>query len=200
VIDLLPRDEVTPYGGTTGRPVDWVVHDICGTQPLPFADGHFDFVIATHILEDVRDPIRACNEIMRIGRGGYIEVPSIESELTHALESRHHTGRWHHRWLVEVTPDELVFRQKPAFVNGWWAARIPRRWWKGRDPGADVRGLLWHTPVAAREEHYVYDGLRLWIEDRIRKLGVYPRWRYAAWDGLRAARRFVARVRPGQAA
>ena len=196
VIDLRARGDIDPYGHPESATSSlWVVHDVCSSRPIPFPDDHFDFVIATHVLEDIRDPIRACEEIMRIGRAGYIEVPSIESELTFQLESRHHTGRWHHRWLVELTPDEIVLRQKPAFVNGWWATRIPRRWWRGRDPGSDVCGLLWSEPVPAREEHYVYEGLRVWIEDRVRAVGAYPEWRYELWSLLRAGRRISARLR-----
>ena len=35
---------------------------------LPFRDKSFDFVYCAHLLEHVDDPIKACAEIMRIGR------------------------------------------------------------------------------------------------------------------------------------
>jgi len=40
-----------------------------------------DFVSCSHVLEDLRDPIRVCEEIVRVGKRGYIEVPSKTAEL-----------------------------------------------------------------------------------------------------------------------
>ena len=52
----------------------WVVRDICDHEPYPFADKMFDWVTCSHTLEDVRDPLWVCSEMMRIGKRGYIEV------------------------------------------------------------------------------------------------------------------------------
>ncbi len=52
------------------------MRDICDHEPYPFGDQEFDFVICSQTLEDVRDPIWVCSEINRIGKAGYIEVPS----------------------------------------------------------------------------------------------------------------------------
>ena len=54
----------------------WVQRDICAAEPLPFEDEQFDFVVCSHTLEDVRDPVWVSSEINRVGRAGYIEVPS----------------------------------------------------------------------------------------------------------------------------
>jgi len=37
---------------------------------MPFPDKSFDFVYCAHVLEHVDDPIRACREIMRVGKRG----------------------------------------------------------------------------------------------------------------------------------
>lgn len=60
----------------------WIVHDICSHKPFPFKDKQFDFVFCSHTLEDVKDPMWVCSEIIRIGKRGYIETPSrwIESK------------------------------------------------------------------------------------------------------------------------
>ena len=48
----------------------------CNVENTPFKDKEFDFVIASHILEHVDDPFKFCNELTRIGKRGYIEVPT----------------------------------------------------------------------------------------------------------------------------
>jgi SAM-dependent methyltransferase len=93
----------------------WVVHDVC-RPPWPFPDKFFDFVICSHLLEDVRDPLAVCRELVRVGAAGYVETPSRTREifakarffaakalLGHVPE----VGFYHHRWFVEadVAPD-----------------------------------------------------------------------------------------------
>ena len=49
---------------------------------LPFKDKEFDFVIASHVLEHVRDFKTFISEIERISNQGYIEVPTkLEDNL-----------------------------------------------------------------------------------------------------------------------
>ena len=52
------------------------------TEPWPFADDFFDFAVCTFTLEDVRDPIRVCEEMSRVAKAGYVEVPSLLDELS----------------------------------------------------------------------------------------------------------------------
>jgi SAM-dependent methyltransferase len=44
-------------------------------ENLPFRDQAFDFVIAVQVLEHSSDPGRFLQELQRVGKGGYIEVP-----------------------------------------------------------------------------------------------------------------------------
>lgn len=42
---------------------------------MPFRDGEFDYVIASHIAEHVDDPEQLCRELSRVARAGYVETP-----------------------------------------------------------------------------------------------------------------------------
>jgi hypothetical protein len=55
---------------------DWYVGDICFPEIWShFRDKEFDFVVCSHVLEDVRDPIFVCSQIQRVAKAGYIETP-----------------------------------------------------------------------------------------------------------------------------
>lgn len=86
-----------------GTPLDarWVAGDV---QALPFPDAAFDFAYCSHVLEHVADPAKACEELMRVARRGYIETPGRLSELT--------AGHPTHRWLVDVVDGVLTFERR----------------------------------------------------------------------------------------
>lgn len=46
---------------------------------MPFADGAFDYTICSNLLEHVPDPAAVIEELMRVSRAGYIEVPEAAS-------------------------------------------------------------------------------------------------------------------------
>ena len=107
VLDIHPFETRGFHGSQGGNKEffnkkKWIIHDVNSKYRLPFRDNQFDFVICSHILEDIRDPIWLCSEIMRIGKAGYIEVPSLKVELTKGVMDRSYAGYYHHRWLVEI--------------------------------------------------------------------------------------------------
>ena len=62
-------------------------------KKLPFKDKEFDFIIASHVVEHVEDVSYFLNEIMRIGKKGYIEVPTkLEDNLVFENKKAH---VWH---------------------------------------------------------------------------------------------------------
>lgn len=128
----------------------WVEADICGPDPWPLEDGMFDFVVCTQTLEDVRDPIRVCAEMMRVGKAGYIETPAAVIELTRGIQSPLWCGWNHHRWLVEREGDGLVFRAKPHHVHSplFPAVRSPRLL---RPEAAEPLRFAWRGSFPARE-------------------------------------------------
>jgi len=175
VLDLVRPSGELIEPGKPARLVDCVEHDIC-KKPWPFADGFFDYAFCSHTLEDIRDPIGACEELMRVARRGYIEVPSRVREIFHSksfLRLRALLGRplrigfGHHRWFVEREGDGLMFTAKtftalqPQFV-------LTRRE-LGRDLTADEAsiGFFWDGPFPVSE--------RVVLKDTERELATFKR-------------------------
>src|SRR5690242_14899243 len=100
VVDLMPYETRGIFGRVGPDPEHftrdtWLKVDVC-TDPLPFADKSIDYLVCSHTLEDLRDPIRVCKEINRVAKRGYIEVPSRRMETIRNLEHRGYPGYYHH--------------------------------------------------------------------------------------------------------
>jgi len=73
---------------------------------MPFADGVFDYVICSHVLEHVPDPAAVIAEITRVGKAGYIEVPEAASAKILDFPS--------HLWWCRRDSHTLRFTAKQA--------------------------------------------------------------------------------------
>jgi hypothetical protein len=154
VIDLMPYAE----RGVYGLPPDpeserfnadtWVQRDICDREPWPFADGQFAFSLCSHTLEDVRDPVFVCSELIRVSRAGYIEVPSRLEEQSLGVN-----GPWagwsHHRWLVDVDERGLTFVFKPGVLHAKF--NFPAGFAAALRPEERVQHLFWRERFSYRE-------------------------------------------------
>src|SRR5260221_4063249 len=102
-----------PLGGTVElfKKETWIQRDICKKDPFPFKGKELDYVICSHTLEDLRDPIWVCSEMMRIAKAGYVEVPSRTWETCRGLEIGI-AGLSHHRWLTEIKEQTMMFIPK----------------------------------------------------------------------------------------
>lgn len=162
VLDLLPYET----RGLYGAPVDpaaerfsadtWVQRDICAAEPWPFADGQFDFAVCSHTLEDVRDPIRVCQELARVARAGYVEVPAPVEELTWGVH-----GDWvgwsHHHWITETDGQGLVFSLKPHLLCAE-GRHLPAGSCDALAPERRVVQLWWERDLPVREQILVDAG------------------------------------------
>lgn len=86
----------------------------CNIEQLPFADKAFDFVCCSHVLEHVSSPEKACSELMRVAKRGYIETPSRckDTWLNTAKISNH-------LWAVELFNNRLIFTEyAPDDIEG----------------------------------------------------------------------------------
>ena len=73
---------------------------------MPFADQVFDYVICSHLLEHVLDPAGVLDEMMRVAKAGYIEVPQAASAKIVDFPT--------HLWWVRLIDGVLDFEPKQA--------------------------------------------------------------------------------------
>jgi hypothetical protein len=94
----------------------WIQRDLCARVPFPFEDKSVDYVVCSHVLEDLRDPLWVCSEMIRIGKRGYIEIPSRIQEFI--FDSRTKTvGAPHHRWLISIERNKITFEMKYHLIH-----------------------------------------------------------------------------------
>lgn len=123
VLDLMPyadtgaKGALDPQNERRFTPETWINHDVC-SPPWPFPDKFFDFAFCSHLLEDVRDPIAVCRELIRTSKAGYLETPSRTREIfskARFFELRAMGGGMpdvgfnHHRWFVEIDGAHIKF-------------------------------------------------------------------------------------------
>jgi hypothetical protein len=87
------------------HPGKFIQIDLNQIKELPFEDGYFDFVVASHVLEHLVDPFHVMREISRVGKRGYLEVPT---RLADNLFS----------WFGET--DSLGNYVTDKFGHKWW--------------------------------------------------------------------------------
>jgi hypothetical protein len=131
--DVFPRANVvvdlSPYEtrrGNTDATIErfdrdsWVIADFCSPSfwnTVP--DKSFDFITIGQTLEDIRDPLYVCSQMIRCAHAGYIEVPSKVRELSKESPADICSGFSHHRWIVEPMADlsGLIFKAKLGWAH-----------------------------------------------------------------------------------
>jgi SAM-dependent methyltransferase len=111
----------------------------CRLEALPFTDKSFAFVVCSHVLEHVDDPVRCCAELQRVAERGYIECPRSWMEYVFPTDD--------HRWLVDYERGTLIFRRKlPMERTDLFGVQFAIFDWL-RDP---VFLLYWSLPAVSR--------------------------------------------------
>lgn len=103
--------------GRAGTPFKYVgnkpVYE-CSVEAMPFKDKEFDFIYCSHVLEHSPDPEKACRELMRVSRRGYIETPTKGKDIF--LNSARISNHFQH---VEAMGNCLMFTEYlPEEVDG----------------------------------------------------------------------------------
>jgi ubiquinone/menaquinone biosynthesis C-methylase UbiE len=113
--DLSPDDDQYGRAGAPFKRIDGKPVYVCNIENLNcFADKEFDFVYCSHVLEHVRNPEKACSELSRIGKRGYVETPTRGKDLW--LNTAKISN---HLWSVESYQSKLVFTEyRPEETDG----------------------------------------------------------------------------------
>lgn len=164
----------------------WVKWDICSRDPWPFKDKQFDFVLCKGTLEDVRDPIWVCREMMRVAKAGFLDVPTRVLESMPGVERTRYCGYSHHHWLCEAVEGGIQFTFKHTQLHAysrfhvtvgpsWLSDRrdhhalevldgvyvllsVINRWVRRINPKYEHLGLYWTDSFACRENVLVEKG------------------------------------------
>jgi len=200
VMDAMPYETRGYYGSRQGGEREfftkdtWIQRDICDRQPYPFKDKELDYVICSHTLEDVRDPLWVCSEMVRISKRGYLEVPSRLAESSRGVEPSQ-VGWSHHRWLVDIEGNEVRFLMKYHMIHSHWRFSLPTSFVRRQPEEKQVQWLFWDDAFAFSEVtlHGV-DNIARELERFVRGYGVYSEALLAADAVARQAKHLALRA------
>jgi hypothetical protein len=134
---IAPRDEPERFSLET-----WIERDVCDREPFPFADKEIDFAVCSHTLEDLRDPLWVCSELIRVAKAGYLEVPSRLEEQSWGVNGEF-VGWSHHRWLIDVSEDRIEFVVKLHSLHAHPDQYFPAGFWESLSEQERVQSLWW---------------------------------------------------------
>lgn len=97
---------------------------------MPYGDGVFDYVIASHVIEHVEDPIEFVRELCRIGGGrGYIEFPLPIYEYLYDFDvHRHYVWFDHALGAVKYFPKDATNHQMFAGMTDGLRQSLAAGW------------------------------------------------------------------------
>lgn len=97
---------------------------------FPFAEGQFDYVIASHVLEHVEDPIAFVQEICRVSGGrGYMEFPLPTYEYLYDFDV-HQNFVWYDSGLgaIRFMPKRLTDCRSYSSVTSQFRRALEMGW------------------------------------------------------------------------
>lgn len=189
------NNPLPPLGGNVEKftAETWIRRDICAHQPYPFRDKEIDYVICSHTLEDIRDPLWVCSEMIRIAKRGYVEVPSRVWETCRGFEPGI-VGLSHHRWLIDFAGDEITFTMKFHNIHSHWRLSLPERVAQGLGEEKSVSWLFWNDSFRFREITLHGPAQVNELEHFVKSVRPYPEWLVTADAKMREAGHFFRRA------
>lgn len=140
----------------------WLQRDACDREPWPFEDDSFDFVVCSHTLEDVRDPLWMCSELARVAKAGYVEVPSRLEEQCWGVAGPY-VGWSHHHWLIDAADASIEFVFKPHSLHNSPQCFFPPGFHSDLEPAERVQSLWWTGSFEASERYFVEEPIEPYL-------------------------------------
>jgi hypothetical protein len=212
VIDLHPyetrgRHYLDAFGlGPQGGPVEcftaesYIRRDLCDRTPWPFPDKSIDYCVCSHTLEDLRDPIWVCHEMVRIAKRGYIEMPSRVFEASRNREAGVPVGLSHHRWHVEIAGSHITFHPKNHEIHGHHSLSLPESYWKTVPEEQMVTWLFWEGNFTCSEGWLTRADLEAFVKlhtDSREEATEADRLRFIIWETRQELEALRTRVAKG---
>ena len=114
-------------------------------KTLPFRDNEFDFVYASHVIEHVDDVSFFINELKRISKQGYIELPSfLEDNLVLSKNSSDD-----HKWIFKFDDVEkiLLVEKKKQLIEPFITHGVLFETLRKNFRSSLVLELLWENEI-----------------------------------------------------
>lgn len=130
VLDIVPYERRRQDEGRGPLPerfteATWFEWD-ASVKPWPFHSNWFDYVWCCQVVEDIRDPLGVCKEMMRVGKAGFISTVHRSYE-SNVVQYDGVVGYHHHRWLIEADEEKgVTFTFKSPILHTRPAMRSPR--------------------------------------------------------------------------
>ncbi|MCK5536245.1 MAG: class I SAM-dependent methyltransferase [Bacteroidales bacterium] len=102
LLDKFPEKTQHRYNKLKTNGLKFIKGDV---QELPFEDKSFDFIYCSHVLEHVEEPQKALDEILRVGKKGYIEVPTKTSDIIFNFIRLKNFHKWH----INIVDNTIIF-------------------------------------------------------------------------------------------
>ena len=117
ICDKFYKDNTERSGDSLAKKGTFLI--LGDAESLPFRDKSFDYIIASHLLEHLYKPQDFFEEIMRVGKAGYIETPTMVSEKVKSIKYHVNFVKIDRRTnTIEVIPKKRwIFDED---LTHWW--------------------------------------------------------------------------------
>jgi SAM-dependent methyltransferase len=101
---------------------------------IPFKKKSIDYVYCSHVLEHVDNPEQACAELMRVGKAGFIETPTLMRDALFSWAKE-----LNHKWYLVQFGNRLIFfeyderRQQGVRSTQWREAILSAEYHPNQD-------------------------------------------------------------------
>ena len=136
-------------------------------KALPFTDGQFDFVYASHVIEHVEDVSFFISELKRISNQGYIELPTIlEDNIVLSKNSSED-----HKWIFKFDDVKkiLLAEKKKVLIEPFITHGVLFESLRKNFRSSLVIELLWENDINFEFKNFTIEAKKPYFYSIIKK-------------------------------